>query len=98
MGINTFPKPLEELNYANFNVISHCEIHRGHQANQRYSFSSQNFSRRDNVDSFMQSSAGKEIEIRTALSSPFHDGLTPDSRKIQREITSVDFWKVNLYL
>ena len=53
---------------------------------------------RDNVDSSMQSSAGKEIEIRTALSSPFHDGLTPDSRKIQTEITSVDFWKVNLYL
>ena len=48
-GINTFPKSLVDLNYANFNAISHCEIHRGHQENQRYSFSSQN----------LQSSAGK---------------------------------------
>ena len=48
-GINTFPKSLVDLNYANFNAISHCEIHRGHQENQRYSFGSQN----------LQSSAGK---------------------------------------
>ena len=45
-GDYTFPRSLVELNYANFNVISHCEIHRGHQENQRYSFSSQNFSRK----------------------------------------------------
>ena len=41
-GINTFPKSLVDLNYANFNAVSHCEIHRDHQENQRYSLSSQN--------------------------------------------------------
>ena len=44
MGIKHVSKVFGGVNYANFHVISHCEIHRSHQENQRYSFSSQKFS------------------------------------------------------
>ena len=37
---------------------------------------------RDNVNSSMQSSAGKDIEIRAALSSPCLTGQIPDSQKL----------------
>ena len=83
MGINTFPKSLEELNYANFNVISHCETHRGHQENQRDSFSSRNFSRKRLCKQFHAELGGQGNP-----DSPCPVGQTSDSQKIQTENTN----------
>ena len=93
-GINTFPRSLVELNYANFNVISHCEIHRGHQENQRYSFSSQNFSRKRLCKQFHAELGGQGNPDRPVqpLSCCTDTGQPKNSDQITDRLSCAKIW------